>query len=101
MNDIKGVIYIVSTPIGNLSDITFRAIETLKNVDFILCEDTRVTRILLDHYEINKELISFNAATETKKISYAIERVKKGENCAIVSDAGTPTISDPGGRCVN
>lgn len=101
MKNNYGTVYVVATPIGNLSDITFRAVETLKNVDFILCEDTRVTRILIDHYEIQKELISFNAATETKKIKYALDRIKKGESCAIVSDAGTPTISDPGGRFIN
>lgn len=96
-----GKIFVVATPIGNLGDITFRAVETLKNVDFILCEDTRVTKILLDHFEIRKELISFNAATETKKITYAVERIQNGESCALVSDAGTPSISDPGTRFVN
>ncbi len=101
MKNNYGIVYVVATPIGNLSDITLRAIETLKTIDFILCEDTRVTKILLDHYEISKELISFNAATETKKIAYVLARIKKGENCALVSDAGTPTISDPGGRFIN
>lgn len=97
----SGKFYIVSTPIGNLGDITFRAIETLKNVDFILCEDTRVTSFLLKHYEISKPLISFNAVTEGKKINAAIDRISKGENCAIVSDSGTPIISDPGVRLVS
>ncbi|MDP3442926.1 MAG: 16S rRNA (cytidine(1402)-2'-O)-methyltransferase [Ignavibacteria bacterium] len=97
----SGKIYVVSTPIGNLGDMTFRAVETLKSVDFILCEDTRVTKILLDHYEIKNELISFNAATESKKMEHAVEKILKGLNCALVSDAGTPTISDPGGRFIN
>jgi 16S rRNA (cytidine1402-2'-O)-methyltransferase len=97
----SGKIYVVSTPIGNLGDMTFRAVETLKSVDFILCEDTRVTKILLDHYEIKNELISFNAATESKKMEHAVEKILKGLNCGLVSDAGTPTISDPGGRFIN
>ena len=96
-----GKIFVTSTPIGNLKDISFRAIETLKEVDFILCEDTRVTSILLKHYSISKELISFNAVTESKKIPYVIERIKNGENCAIVTDSGTPLISDPGVRLIS
>ena len=96
-----GKLYIVSTPIGNLGDITFRAIKTLKEVDFILCEDTRVTSVLLKHYEISKPLVSFNAVTEGKKIPAAIDRIIRGENCAIVSDSGTPIISDPGVRLVS
>jgi 16S rRNA (cytidine1402-2'-O)-methyltransferase len=94
-------LYIVSTPIGNLKDITFRAVETLKEVDFILCEDTRVTSVLLNHYEIRKELVSFNAQSESSKLNYALERVERGEACALVSDAGTPAISDPGVRLVS
>ncbi|MBX3008441.1 MAG: 16S rRNA (cytidine(1402)-2'-O)-methyltransferase [Melioribacteraceae bacterium] len=97
----SGKIYVVSTPIGNLGDMTYRAVETLKSVNFILCEDTRVTKILLDHYEIKGELISFNAATESKKMEYAVDKILNGANCALVSDAGTPTISDPGGRFIN
>jgi len=96
-----GSFYIVSTPIGNLKDITLRAIETLKAVDFIICEDTRVTSVLLKHYDIHKELVSMNAQTESKKIPLLIERIKNGENCALVSDAGTPTISDPGVRLIS
>ncbi len=94
-------LFIISTPIGNLKDITLRALETLKEVDFIICEDTRVTNILLQHYEIKKELISFNAQTESAKINYVIARIKNGETCGLVSDAGTPTISDPGVRLVS
>lgn len=94
-------LFVVSTPIGNLKDITFRAIETLKSVDFILCEDTRVTAILLNHYEIRKELISFNAQSENHKISHVMERLHHGQCCALVSDAGTPLLSDPGSKLIS
>ncbi len=97
----NGRLYIVSTPIGNLKDITLRALETLEKVQFILCEDTRVTSRLLKHYNISKKLISFNAVSEKKKIPNVIERIKSGDNCALVSDAGTPAISDPGVRLVS
>lgn len=97
----KGKLYIVATPIGNLEDISFRAVETLKSVDFILCEDTRVSLNLLNKYAIKKELLSFNAKSETKKIQNVVKRLLSKESCAIVSDAGTPTISDPGVRLVN
>lgn len=97
----SGKLYIVSTPIGNLTDITLRALETLRNVDFIVCEDTRVTTILLTHYEIKKELFSLNAASEKYKAQKVIERIKTGLTCALVSDAGTPEISDPGARLIN
>ena len=92
---------IVSTPIGNLKDITLRALEILKEVDFIACEDTRVTAFLLNHYEIKSELISLNAANENSKINYVLDRIKNGESCALVSDAGTPGISDPGVRLIS
>jgi 16S rRNA (cytidine1402-2'-O)-methyltransferase len=96
-----GKLYIVSTPIGNLKDITLRAIETLNEVDFILCEDTRVTSILLKQYNIIKQLISFNAVTEIKKIPVIIERLLNGQSYALVSDSGTPAISDPGIRLIS
>jgi len=97
----SGSLNIVATPIGNLKDISFRALETLKNVDFLICEDTRVTSILLKRYNIKQELISFNARVEERKIDSILKRILKGENCALLSDAGTPTISDPGVRLVN
>ena len=97
----SGKLYIVSTPIGNLKDITLRAIETLNEVDFILCEDTRITSILLKHYNIIKHLISFNAVSEIKKIHIVIERLQQGQSYALVSDSGTPAISDPGIRLVS
>ncbi len=96
-----GKLYIVSTPIGNLKDITLRAIETLNEVDFILCEDTRVTSILLKQYNIIKQLISFNAVSEIKKIPSIIERLQNGQSYALVSDSGTPAISDPGIRLIS
>lgn len=91
-----GILYIVSTPIGNLKDITLRAIETLKSVDFILCEDTRETQKLLNHYEIKKDLVSFTSHNEHKKTPQIIEKIKEGKNIALVSTRGTPCISDPG-----
>jgi 16S rRNA (cytidine1402-2'-O)-methyltransferase len=96
-----GKLYIVSTPIGNLKDITLRAIETLNEVDFILCEDTRVTSVLLKQYNIIKQLISFNAVSEIKKIPSIIERLNNGQSYALVSDSGTPAISDPGIRLIS
>jgi 16S rRNA (cytidine1402-2'-O)-methyltransferase len=101
MKNSSGSLFVVATPIGNLKDITLRAIETLKEVDFIICEDTRVSGNLLKHYEISNKLISFNAQSESRKIDKVIEEILSGKNCAIISDAGTPTISDPGVRLVN
>ena len=94
----KAKLYIVSTPIGNLKDITLRAIEILKEVDFIACEDTRVTSKLLNRYNKKVELTSLNAVNENKKAVKICDRILKGENCALVSDAGTPSITDPGVR---
>lgn len=91
-----GTLFIVATPIGNLEDITLRAISTLKTVDLIVCEDTRVTSKLLQHYEISKPLVSYNNFNEHQKTSSIIEKLKAGNNIALVSDAGTPLISDPG-----
>lgn len=97
----SNIIYIVSTPIGNLKDITLRALEIIEQVDFILCEDTRITSILLNHYKLKKELISFNAFSESKKIPAILNRILTGESCALLSDAGTPLISDPGVRLIS
>lgn len=89
-------LYLIPTPIGNLKDITFRAIEVLKSVDVILAEDTRTTGKLLKHYEIQRPLQSYHIFNEHKTVEKLIERLKKGEVMALVSDAGTPGISDPG-----
>jgi 16S rRNA (cytidine1402-2'-O)-methyltransferase len=89
-------LYIIATPIGNLGDISFRAIEILKRVDLILAEDTRTSGVLLKHYEISKPLQSFHNFNEHKIVGTLIERLKKGEQMALISDAGTPGISDPG-----
>ncbi len=89
-------LYIVATPIGNLSDITFRALDVLKSVDLILCEDTRVTKKLLDRYGISKPTISYHSQSKLSKIDKIIEMLRGGKSLALVSDAGTPTISDPG-----
>lgn len=90
------MLYLVATPIGNLSDITFRAIETLKHVDYILCEDTRHSQLLLKHYSISKPLKSFHKFNEATKEDDIINDLLQGKNVALVSDAGTPGISDPG-----
>lgn len=93
--------YVVATPIGNLGDITFRAIETLKNVDVILCEDTRETKKLLDKYNIKKETMSYHAQSKLSKTDKIFDLIREGRDLALVSDAGTPTISDPGAMLVS
>ena len=90
------VLYVVGTPIGNLSDFSPRAIETLKNVDFIACEDTRVTLKLLNKFEIKKPTISYHDHNRLTRGDEILSRLKSGESCALVTDAGMPAISDPG-----
>ena len=100
-SDKKGVLYVVATPIGNLKDITIRALETLKSVNIIACEDTRVTKKLLNHYGIHgKKLIPYHEHIEKEASEKVISLLKGGEDIALVSDAGTPCISDPGYRVV-
>ena len=89
-------LYIVATPIGNIKDISIRALEVLKKVDLILCEDTRVTRKLLDYYQIKTPTLSYHQHSKIKKVDYIINLLKEEKNLALVSDAGTPGISDPG-----
>ena len=96
----SGILYVVATPIGNLKDMTSRGTETLKGVDLILAEDTRVARKLLERYEIGTPVESFHQHSDNKKISNIIERLKNGGNVALVSDAGTPGINDPGGLLI-
>lgn len=96
MSNELGKLYIVATPIGNLSDVTFRAVEILKSVDCILCEDTRTTKKLLDHYTIQNKTISFHTHSGLAKVNDIKDMIREGKNLALVSDAGTPCISDPG-----
>lgn len=96
----SGILYIVATPIGNLGDITLRALETLKKADLIACEDTRVARKLLDRYEVETPVTSFFQHSKAPKISQIISVLKSGKNVALVTDAGTPGISDPGNKLV-
>jgi len=92
----SGILYIVATPIGNLSDITIRAVEILKKVDAVLAEDTRHTKKLFDHYEIDSPLVAFHEHNENEKVDYILAQIGSGKSLALVSDAGTPLISDPG-----
>lgn len=94
-------LYVVATPIGNLEDMTFRAIRILKEVDFVMAEDTRQARKLFDKYEITTPLVSYHAQTSPHKAQQYVDRILKGESSALISDAGTPGISDPGFRLLN
>ncbi len=97
----SGKLYVVGTPIGNLSDFSPRAVETLASVDFIAAEDTRVTLKLLNHFDIKKPMVSYFEHNRRERGDVILERIKAGENCAIVTDAGMPAISDPGEDLVN
>ena len=101
IKDNENGLYLVSTPIGNLKDITFRAIETLKKSNYILCEDTRISKNLLDRYQIQSKLISNHKFNEKKNIVKIIGLLKSGKVISLISDAGTPSISDPGTILVN
>jgi len=101
IKDDENGLYLVSTPLGNLKDITFRAIETLKKSDYILCEDTRVSKNLLKRYEIKSKLISNHKFNEKKNINKIIYYLKSGKLISLISDAGTPSISDPGKILIN
>ena len=94
--DILPTLYLVPTPIGNYDDMTFRSVEILKNVDYIYCEDTRVTKVLLSHFNINTPLRNYHIFNEDVKTDEILELLKEGKNIALVSDAGLPCISDPG-----
>ncbi len=95
-----GTLHVVSTPIGNLGDLTYRAVEVLRSVDVILAEDTRHARVLLEHYEIRTRSLAFHEHNEAKATPRVIERLRNGESVALISDAGTPLVSDPGARLV-
>lgn len=95
-----GTLYVVATPIGNLEDITLRALRILKEVAIIACEDTRVTKKLLNHYTIDTPVISYHQHSDEKKIATLVEKMKDGEDVAVVTDAGTPGVSDPGNQLV-
>lgn len=94
------MLYIIATPIGNLKDISLRALEILKSADIIFCEDTRVSKKLLDYYQIDKKLDSFHQHSRDRKINKILDLLKQGQNIAYMSDAGTPGISDPIGKLI-
>src|SRR3989344_937223 len=95
-----GTLFVVGTPIGNLEDVTLRALRVLKEVDAVLCEDTRVTAKLLARYEIRKSLVSYHEHSKRPKTAEILDMLREGKNLALATDAGTPGISDPGARLV-
>ncbi len=101
LNNLKPGLYCVATPIGNLGDITLRAIDVIKNSDLILCEDTRVSKKLLNKFKIHKKLISHHKFNENKNLNFILDNLEKNKIVSIISDAGTPTISDPGKILIN
>tara|TARA_B100001250_G_C19634426_1_gene715275 strand:- start:118 stop:981 length:864 start_codon:yes stop_codon:yes gene_type:complete len=101
LKEYENGLYLVSTPLGNLKDITLRAIEVLQKSDYILCEDTRVSKILLDKYQIKSKLISNHKFNEKKNVTRILDFLKSGKIISLISDAGTPSISDPGSILVN
>ena len=101
LNNLKPGLYCVSTPIGNLGDITLRALEVIKNSDLILCEDTRVSKKLLSKFKIHNKLISHHKFNEIKNLSFILEHLDNNKIISIISDAGTPAISDPGRILIN
>jgi 16S rRNA (cytidine1402-2'-O)-methyltransferase len=98
--DVKGTLYVVATPLGNLKDITLRALEVLKDSDVVAAEDTRRTQKLLSAYDLHSPLVSFNENNQYRKIPFFIERLKEGQKISLVTDGGTPAISDPGRELV-
>lgn len=94
------MLYVIGTPIGNLEDISLRALRILGEVDFVLCEDTRVTKKLLDNYNVSTDLISYHQHSDERKMGQILKMLADGKNIALVTDAGTPGISDPGGKLV-
>ena len=101
LNNLKPGLYCVSTPIGNLGDITIRALEVFKNSDLILCEDTRVSKKLLNKFNISKKLVSHHKFNENKNLNFVLELLEDNKIISIISDAGTPAISDPGRVLIN
>lgn len=95
-----GKLYVVATPIGNLGDITLRALETLRTVDLIAAEDTRTSKKLLDHYDISTPMVSYHQHSQGGKIDYLVRQLSEGKNIALITDAGTPGIQDPAGKLV-
>ncbi len=100
MENLKAKLFMVATPIGNMGDMTYRGVETLKSVDLIACEDTRVTKKLLMHYGIDTQTVSLNQHASPEKIQHLISQLQSGKSIAYVTDAGTPGISDPGNQLV-